>query len=203
MTPPTRRAPIEGIPTLPDLLRPGLDLVFVGINPSERSGLRGHYYGHPGNAFWRRLSASPLVDRDVTLEDDAALYELGIGFTDVVKRVVTDSTQVTRAELQASLPAFRERIAAAAPRAICFTATRSFEAAYPRAWKSGNWGRQDVEPLAGAAIWVMPSPSGLAVGHHGEIDRVLSELAQSLGRDRQSAQARRGTPNPATVEDAR
>jgi len=194
---PNARTKVEDtqeIPTLPDLLRPGLDLVFVGINPSERSGLRGHYYAHPGNAFWRRLSASPLVDRDVTPEDDAALYDLGIGFTDVVKRVVTDSTKVTRAELLASLPAFHDRIAAAAPRAICFTATRSFEALYPRAWKSGNWGRQDVEPLAGAAVWVMPSPSGLAAGHHSEIDRVLSDLAESLGRIRR---------NTAPVEDAR
>ena len=185
MSPRARRTPIEGIPTLPDLLRPGLDLVFVGINPSERSGQRGHYYSHPGNAFWRRLSASPLVDREVTPEDDATLFHFGIGFTDVVKRVVTDSTQVTRAELQDSLPAFRQRIAEASPRAICFTATRSFEAAYPGAWKSRNWGHQEVEPLGGAAVWVMPSPSGLA-GHHHEIDRVLVELAISLGKTRRS-----------------
>src|SRR3989442_1576451 len=44
--------------TLPDLLCPALDLVFVGINPGERSAERGHYYAHPGNAFWRELSAS-------------------------------------------------------------------------------------------------------------------------------------------------
>ena len=59
--------------TLPDLLRPGLRVVFVGINPGERSARRGHYYGHPGNAFWRVLSASPLVARPVAPEDDATL----------------------------------------------------------------------------------------------------------------------------------
>ena len=184
MTSATPYAPPEGIPTLPDLVRPGLDLVFVGINPGERSGQRGHYYGHPGNAFWRRLSASPLVDRDVACEDDAALLDLGIGFTDVVKRVVTDSTQVTRAEFEASVPAFLHRIAVASPRAVCFTATRPFEAVYPRAWTPRNWGRQDVAPLAGAEVWVMPSPSGRAAGYHGEIDRVLTDLAHSLGWDR-------------------
>lgn len=187
MTPATHRAPVEGIPTLPDLVRPGLDLVFVGINPGERSGQRGHYYGHPGNAFWRRLSASPLVDREVTCEDDAALLDLGIGFTDVVKRVVTDSTQVTGAEFEASVPAFLGRIALASPRAVCFTATRPFEAVYPRAWTPRNWGRQDVAPLAGAEVWVMPSPSGRAAGYHGEIDRVLADLAGSLGWDGRSA----------------
>lgn len=184
-----RRDP-STLPTLPDLIRPGLDLVFVGINPGERSAERGHYYGHPGNAFWRRLSASPLVGREVTCEDDASLLESGIGFTDVVKRVITDSTQVTRDEFAGSLPAFRERMAIASPRAVCFTATRPFEAVYPRAWTSRGWGRQDVEPLAGAEVWVMPSPSGRAAGYHGEIDRVLADLARSLGWDRRAGRSK-------------
>lgn len=183
------------MPTLPDLLRPGLDLVFVGINPGERSAERGHYYGHPGNAFWRRLSASPLVaprGRDLTCEDDASLLDLGIGFTDVVKRVITDSAQISRAEFEAARPAFLERIEAASPRAVCFAATRPFEAVYPRAWTSRGWGRQDVPPLAGADVWVMPSPSGRAAGYHGEIDHVLADLAQSLGRDRRAHDERHG-----------
>lgn len=182
MTPEER----DALPTLPDLLRPGLDLVFVGINPGERSAERGHYYGHPGNAFWRRLSASPLVDRVVTCEDDASLLDLGIGFTDVVKRVITDSAQITRAEFEAARPAFLERIGAASPRAVCFTATRPFEAVYPRAWTSRGWGRQDVPPLACAEVWVMPSPSGRAAGYHSAIDQVLTDLARSLGWDRRS-----------------
>ncbi|MEI6137464.1 MAG: mismatch-specific DNA-glycosylase [Chloroflexota bacterium] len=187
-------------PTLPDLLSPGLDLVFVGINPGERSAERGHYYGHPGNAFWRTLSASPLVTRAVTPEDDAfltgegrdirparsgpaglnAASALRIGFTDVVKRVLTDSTGITTAELAASAPEFRARIAAAAPRAVCFTSTRAFEAIYPRAWRARAWGQQSVEPLAGAEVWVMPSPSGRAAAYHGEAATVLARLAESL-----------------------
>lgn len=178
---PAPEAP-QPLPTLPDLLRPGLDLVFVGINPGERSALRGHYYAHPGNAFWRMLSASPLVDRPVTPEDDAALLDLGMGFTDVVKRVITDSSQVTDAELRAALPAFRKRIAAASPRAVCFASTRAFSAAYPRAWQPRAWGRQEVAPLAGAEVWVMPSPSGRASGYHGRIGQVLEALAESLRR---------------------
>lgn len=169
--------------TLPDLLRPGLDLVIVGINPGERSAERGHYYGHPGNAFWRVLSRSSLVARAVTCEDDASLLEAGIGFTDVVKRVITDSAQVTDAELRAAVEGFRARIAAASPRAVCFTSTRAFAAVYPGAWHARAWGRQDVPPLEGASVWVMPSPSGRAAAYHGEIDAVLAALAAHLGRD--------------------
>jgi double-stranded uracil-DNA glycosylase len=177
----------ERLATLPDLLRPGLHLVFAGINPGEQSARRGHYYGHPGNAFWRCLSRSPLAPRPLTPEDDAALAEHGIGFTDVVKRVVTDSTQVTDAELREAVPAFRARIAAATPRTVCFTAVRPFEAVYPGAWHARGWGRQAVAPLEGAEVWVMPSPSGRAAAYHPEIDRVLRALAESLASTRRHA----------------
>ncbi len=168
--------------TLPDLLRPGLDLVFVGINPGERSARLGHYYGHPGNAFWSALSASGLVPEPVGPEDDRRLpADHGIGFTDVVKRVQTDSTGVGDAELRASAPAFRRRIAYASPRAVCFTTTRAFDVLHPRVRPSGTWGRQPVQ-VAGAEAWVMPSTSGRAAGYRGETHRVLRELAVALGR---------------------
>ena len=175
------------LPTLPDLLPPGLDLVFVGINPGERSALEGHYYGHPGNAFWRGLSGSPLVARPVRPEDDAALTEgdpdlsrFRIGFTDVVKRVLTDSTGITDAELLESAPAFRERLRGARARAVCFTSTRSFGAIYPRMWRPRAWGRQPVPPLEGAEVWVMPSPSGRAAAYHGDAAHVLEQIAEAL-----------------------
>jgi double-stranded uracil-DNA glycosylase len=173
--------------TLPDLLRPGLALVFVGINPGERSAARGHYYAHPGNGFWPSLSASPLVDRPVTFEDDRRLpLELGIGLTDVVKRVISDSQQVTNDELRLAVPSLRARIAYASPRAVCFTTTRGFEACFPGAWRAGGWGAQGVT-LEGAAVWVMPSPSGRAIAHRSHVGRVLAELGASLDIDRRVA----------------
>ena len=42
------------VETLPDLLAPGIELLFVGINPSLYSARAGHYYARPGNMFWRR-----------------------------------------------------------------------------------------------------------------------------------------------------
>jgi TDG/mug DNA glycosylase family protein len=46
---------------LPDYLRPGLKLVFVGFNPGERSARIGHYYAGRGNQFWNFLYESGLV----------------------------------------------------------------------------------------------------------------------------------------------
>ena len=98
-----------------------------------------------------------------------------------MKRVQTDSTQVTAAELRTAAPSFRRRIAYASPRAVCFTTTRAFDVLFPRVRASGTWGRQPVE-IAGAEVWVMPSTSGRAAGYHEEGRRVLAELACALGR---------------------
>jgi TDG/mug DNA glycosylase family protein len=167
--------------TLPDLLRPGLDVVFAGINPGETSARLGHYYAHPGNRFWRALSASGLVEEAATPLDDRRLIEAGIGFTDVVKRVVTDSTQVSSAELRASAAAFRGRIAYARPRAVCFTSTRAFETLFSGVRQTNAWGAQPCT-IEGAAVWLMPSTSGRAAAFHAEGARVLHALAADLGR---------------------
>jgi len=182
--------------TLPDLLRPGLDLVFAGINPGDRSAAEGHYYAHPGNGFWAALSASPLVREPVGPRDDRRLAaEYGIGFTDVVKRVVTDSVMVTDTELRQAAPAFERRIAYARPRVVCLTNTRAFDMLFPRARSTagaaGGWGRQPVT-LADAEVWVAPSTSGRAAAYRAQVHRVLEELAVSLGRPARDG-AMRGT----------
>lgn len=168
--------------TLPDLLVPGLDLVFVGINPGETSARLGHYYANPGNAFWRVLSASPLVSRHVTPIDDVLLARatpFRIGFTDVVKRIETDSSKVPKAEVRAAADAFRTRLQVARPHAVCFTGARQFDDLYPGIRRSNEWGQQPVD-LDGAEVWVMPSTSGLAAKHRGHIPAVLEALAASL-----------------------
>lgn len=180
---PGRSASPAAPATLPNLLAPGLDLVFVGINPGETSARRGHYYANPGNAFWRVLSASPLVSRPVTCDDDASLASAApfrIGFTDVVKRVETDSKKVPPGEVRAAAEAFRARLAVAHPRAVCFTGGRHFDDLYPRVRPPRGWGRQPID-LDGAAVWVMPSTSGAAIAFRGLITGVLEDLARSLG----------------------
>jgi len=175
--------------TLPDLLRPGLDVVFVGINPGERSAALGHYYAHPGNGFWPALAASPLVDEPVScLDDRRCPARWAIGFTDVVKRVVTDSTLVGADELRAAAPAFRRRVAYAAPRAVCFTSTRAFDAVCPGTRHAHGWGRQ-AATVEGAQAWLMPSTSGRAIAFRPHVHEVLRELARALGRPRGEARS--------------
>ena len=46
---------------VPDLLAPGLDLVFCGTAPSPASFKARAYYANPGNAFWPTLHAVGLT----------------------------------------------------------------------------------------------------------------------------------------------
>ena len=44
--------------TLPDYLAPGLDIIFVGINPGSYSAQVGHYFAGPRNRFWPAINRS-------------------------------------------------------------------------------------------------------------------------------------------------
>ncbi|HEY3920341.1 MAG TPA: mismatch-specific DNA-glycosylase [Stellaceae bacterium] len=114
-------------PTLPDLLREGLDVVFVGINPSVFSAQQGHYFARKINRFWPAFSRSrlSLAARQVfgveRLEPvhDRALQDYGFGFTDLVKRASPRSTDLTRDEPNAGVAALVRKLKRYCPRMAC------------------------------------------------------------------------------------
>lgn len=69
---------------LPDILTPGLAIVFVGSAKGERSASVGHYYADGRNQFWRLLFAAGLTDRVLSPAEDAEVLSFGIGLTDLV-----------------------------------------------------------------------------------------------------------------------
>lgn len=114
--------------TLSDLLREGLDVVFVGINPSLYSVAQGHYFARKTNRFWPCFSRSVLsaaARRALHVErlepmHDAALMQYGFGFTDVAKRPSARADELTPAELSAGVVQLLEKLRRYAPRVACF-----------------------------------------------------------------------------------
>lgn len=106
--------------TLPDLLRPGLDLVFIGINPGSYSAREGHYYARPGNLFWWALSESGIVEGTVSPEMDSSLLRRGIGFTDVAKRPSNAATDLPRSEFASGASDLMGKLARFQPLVACF-----------------------------------------------------------------------------------
>ena len=49
--------------TIPDVIAPGLRVLFCGINPGLYSGATGHHFARPGNRFWPALHAAGFTER--------------------------------------------------------------------------------------------------------------------------------------------
>lgn len=146
---------------IPDLLQPGLRLVFCGYNPSLRSGETGHNYAHPGNRFWRALHAAGITDRRVAPDDDASLLEQRIGFTNIVARPTRRADELTRDEIQAGAAQLRRKIEQFRPGAMAYTGVGVYAWLTGRGTAKIDWGVQTASVVPGIVDIVVPSPSGL------------------------------------------
>ena len=145
----------DPVQTLPDLLRPGLGLVFVGINPGSYSAAKGHYYARPGNLFWWALGESGIVQAPVTPEMDASLLDSGIGFTDVAKRPSNAATDLSRAEFSAGAEELKAKLARIQPLVVCFNGI----SAYAHCFGPGARPGPQQERIGHSRIFVLPSTS--------------------------------------------
>lgn len=177
--------------TLPDLLRGGLDVVFVGINPSSYSVQRGHYFARPTNRFWPCFSRSVLsaaARKALSIErlgpqHDRVLLDFGIGFTDVAKRATAKADELAQSELDEGVPFLLRKIEQDRPRVLCFhgvTGYRRFHLVL--AGKSGKikLGLQRL-CVGPTRIYLVPNPSG-ANAHFTPDDQIrwYDQLARYL-----------------------
>jgi len=169
--------------TLPDHLREGLDLLFVGLNPSQYSAEVGHYFANPRNRFWPAFNLSGLVARQVTAEEDATLLDDGIGFTDVAKRPTPMGSGLRAADFRQWAPVLKEKILQFAPRLVCFHGLMAYKAYLQHGEgvkESPQLGLQ--ERIIGASkVFVVPNPSPANAKYS------LSDLAEWYGRLRDEA----------------
>lgn len=151
--------------TLPDLLGPGLSLVFVGLNPSEYSAREGHYFANPRNRFWTAFNRSELLpsalDRECVPSDDAALLECGIGFTDVVKRPTAQGSGLRAADYRRWAPLLREKLLQCRPRLVCFHGLMAYKAylQYGEGEKAAPELGLQPRAIGESNVFVVPNPS--------------------------------------------
>ncbi len=147
--------------TLPDYLKDGLDLVLVGLNPSQYSADVGHYFANPRNRFWTAFNLSGLVDREFTPEDDADLLGLGIGLTDVVKRPTPQGSGLKADDYRRWAPVLRKKLLEHQPRLVCFQGLMAYKA-YLRygegVSESPELGLQGRN-IGDSQVFVVPNPS--------------------------------------------
>lgn len=155
--------------TLPDYLRRGLDLVFIGINPGSYSVARGHYFARATSRFWPALSRSKLSEpirralgaERLLPEHDSLLPRFGIGLTDVVKRPSPNASTLTAQDFAMGAPRLLEKIGRFRPRIACFhglTAYRPFLRVAFGIEHRGSLGPQP-QTIGATRIFVVPNPS--------------------------------------------
>ena len=164
----------EMVRTLPDLLAPGVRLLFVGFNPSVRAARLGHYYAGRNNRFWDLLASSGLTPRRFHFEEDRSLLELGIGVTDLVKRPTRSAAEVTAAEYREGVRRLRGIVDELRPRVVCYNGKGVYLLAAGVA--AAPWGAQATQLAPGVTDFVVPSPSGLARLPFAEKARWYTEL---------------------------
>jgi double-stranded uracil-DNA glycosylase len=156
---------------LPDLLRDGLDIVFIGINPSIMSATQGHYFARPTNRFWPCFSRSKLSVRarqGLGVEmlgptHDHALLAFGIGFTDIVKRPSPNAAGLGRAEFDLGAAELASNLRRYHPCIACFHGMMAYRPFY-RALMPGSVEHvHELGPqplcVGRTHLFVIPNPS--------------------------------------------
>jgi double-stranded uracil-DNA glycosylase len=155
--------------SLPDLVRDGLDVLFIGINPSVWSAEQGHYFARKTNRFWPAFSRSILsaparraFGRDqLGPADDAALLAHCIGFTDCVKRPTARADEVSAREFAEGAANLIVKLEAFRPRIACFqglTGYRPFLSALAPEAAKPSQGEQPIR-IGQTRLFVVPNPS--------------------------------------------
>ncbi len=149
--------------TLADYLRPGLDIVSIGLNPSLPSVAAGFYFANPRNRFWRALNAGGLLQAPVEPGVPAMqhLLDTGIGFTDVVKRPTAGGSELRAIDFRTWAPVLKTRLEYYSPRIAWFQGKQACleYLRYAEGLRTTiAWGAQPFT-LGDTRVFVTPNPS--------------------------------------------
>ena len=143
---------------LPDVIRPGLRVLFCGINPGLMSAATGHHFARPGNRFWPALQLSGFTPRQLKPAEQGELLEYGLGITNVVDKPSARADELTRAELVAGGENLVAKVLELQPEWLTVLGVTAYREAF--ADRTAAIGKQD-RTIGTTRVWVLPNPSGL------------------------------------------
>jgi len=147
----TSRTPSD----VPDVLAPGLAVVFCGINPGRVSAAAAAHFANPRNDFWRLLHDVGFTPRLYQPAEQFALLELGIGLTNAAYRTTKGSGDLRRSDFAGSVERLQRLARELFPRALAFVGKEAYRGAFG---ERADLGAQ-VRTLGDAGLFVLPSTS--------------------------------------------
>lgn len=177
-SPPVRptRAELEAArsKSVPDLIAPGLKVLFCGINPGLYSAAIGHHFGRPGNRFWPALYAGGFTPRLLLPHEERELLPLGLGITNVANRATATADELNKEELLAGAIHLKSKVEHYQPRFLAVLGVGAYRAAFAR--PRAMLGQQE-EVIGDTRIWILPNPSGLNAHYQpADLRRLFAEL---------------------------
>jgi TDG/mug DNA glycosylase family protein len=159
---------------VPDVIAPGLRVLFCGINPGLYSGAVGHHFARPGNRFWPALFAAGFTDRLLKPYEEKLLLGYGCGITNIVNSATAQASELTAAALQEGARRLEKTAARFRPGAVAILGIDAYRKAFGRT--RAALGRQP-EKIAGSILWVLPNPSGINASYRmADLVRLFAEL---------------------------
>jgi TDG/mug DNA glycosylase family protein len=164
---------------VPDILAPGLDAVFCGINPGRRSARAGHHFANPRNDFWRLLYDARLTPKLLDPSEQWELPRYGFGLTNSAYRTTAGSSELRRADFDGARERLQWIAAELVPRLIAFVGKEAYRGAFGERPMLGLLPRA----LGDTKLFVLPStsPANAAVPYPERL-RWFRQLARGPSR---------------------
>jgi TDG/mug DNA glycosylase family protein len=140
---------------VPDVLAPGLRVVFCGINPGRRSAAAGAHFANPRNDFWRLLHDAGFTPRLLAPEEQHELAAFGYGLTNAASRTTAGSGELRRADFVDAAERLERIAEELKPGWIGFVGKEAYRGAFGERPELGVQERR----LGDTRLFVLPSTS--------------------------------------------
>jgi TDG/mug DNA glycosylase family protein len=144
--------------TVPDIIAPGLDVLFCGINPGLYSGAVGHHFARPGNRFWNTLHGAGFTERLLSPFEERELLTVAVGVTNLVRRATAGADELAAEELRAGAKRLERTVRRYRPRVVAFLGLSAYRTGFGH--PAAAVGPQPGD-VGDARVWLLPNPSGL------------------------------------------
>jgi double-stranded uracil-DNA glycosylase len=154
---------------LPDHIRSGVQVLFVGINPGLKSAEVGHHYAGHSNRFWKLLYEAKCVPTPLSYHEDGQLPTWGYGLTNIVDRPTSGIHELTALDYSKGRKTLLKKVRRYRPKLIALLGITVSKVLFPAIpTKSPGKKNPDTrspvglqqDEFGGASVFVLPNPSG-------------------------------------------
>lgn len=171
---------------VPDVIAPGLEVLFCGINPGLYTAWSGHHFARPGNRFWPALHLAGFTPRVLAPSEEQELLQYGCGVTNLVQRASVAAAELSQDELREGGKSLARRVRKFQPRYLAVLGIGAYQTAFQQ--RKVRLGLQAAK-IGDANIWVLPNPSGLNANYKpAEFAKLFAELRSAIKTDRDAVQ---------------